>query len=79
MGRPPRVCSQYNFNIAQRIVKLRAAAGFDQATFANKMGISQSQWSRFESGKVTINIDHLFQIGKILKFTTAFLILGCEP
>jgi len=78
MGRAPRVCSQFNYNVALRIVKKRAEAHLDQKTFAKRLKISQAQCSRLESGKTTITIDHLFDIGKVLGIPPHALIIDCE-
>lgn len=44
----------------------RKEAGYDQAAFAEQMGLTQSAWSRIERGQSGLSIEHLLKISKIL-------------
>jgi transcriptional regulator with XRE-family HTH domain len=44
----------------------RKEAGFDQAAFAEQMGLTQSAWSRIERGQSGLSIEHLLKISNIL-------------
>lgn len=44
----------------------RKDAGYDQAAFAEQMGLTQSAWSRIERGQSGLSIEHLLKISKIL-------------
>jgi transcriptional regulator with XRE-family HTH domain len=78
MGRPPRICSQYNFDVAKRIAELRKGKGWDQAKFAAKIKMSQSSYSRLEAGKMNVNIDHLFIVANALGLQPHQIITGIK-
>jgi transcriptional regulator with XRE-family HTH domain len=44
----------------------RKEAGYDQAAFAEQMGLTQSAWSRIERGQSGLSIEHLLKISKVL-------------
>lgn len=44
----------------------RKKLGFDQGDVANKLGLTQSAWSRIERGQSGLSMEHLIKISEIL-------------
>lgn len=55
--------------IGQKIKILRGMRNYDQKFMADKLGISQPEYSNIEQGNVTLAVDRLFQIAEILGVT----------
>ena len=60
-------------DIGNRIRQLREALGLDQRTAASESGISQSMWSRIESGDKQATLGQLIGIAGVLGCTTESL------
>lgn len=52
--------------LALEIIKCRNRLGWTQAKLAAEMGITQTALSRYENGKITINVSQLFAIAEAL-------------
>ena len=64
--------------IGRRIKEARMERKISQEELAEKMEISVSFISRWETGRAKINLKRLIEISKILEVTTDFLISGSE-
>lgn len=64
----------YSQLIARLVGELRQKHGFDQKTFADELGVSQSTWSRAENGQVGISLDQLAGAARVLNTTPAQLL-----
>jgi len=54
-------------NITSNVKRIREKKGYPQDYMAVEMGISQSKYSRMESGEAPLTIDDLQQIADLLK------------
>jgi transcriptional regulator with XRE-family HTH domain len=61
--------------------RLRELRGFDmnQAEFARQLGISQSQFSRYEKGDSEISAETLLRISQKFAKSIEWLLTGKEP
>lgn len=57
-----------------RIRNLREDHDFNQFEIADKLGVSQSQYQRYESGKRQIPIDILIQLAQIYNVSVDYLL-----
>jgi transcriptional regulator with XRE-family HTH domain len=51
------------------IVSIRKEKLLEQATIAQKMGITQASYSRLENGKSALSVDQLYAVSKVLGIT----------
>ncbi len=51
------------------IVSIRKEKSLEQATIAQKMGITQASYSRLENGKSALSVDQLYAVSKVLGIT----------
>lgn len=58
------------------IRKNRNSKGFSQDYVAAKMKISQTTYSRIESGKIKIDVDRLVELSKVLEVSPNQLLFG---
>lgn len=63
--------------IKTRIVELRKDKGITQQAVADMLGIDRSNYSKYELGKLEINIDMLRKLSKFYEVSTDY-ILGLE-
>ena len=52
--------------VGQVLAKYRQDLNLEQAEMAEKVGISQSTWSRIERGETTLTLEQLYQIAEKL-------------
>ena len=60
------VASKIDKEIGRRIQQRRRELGLSADTLAEKIGVSQQQFSRYERGKAKINAGHLADIAVVL-------------
>ncbi|HLP05054.1 MAG TPA: XRE family transcriptional regulator, partial [Paludibacter sp.] len=65
--------------IAQRLRGLREALNLSAATAAEKCGIAEADYSRYESGKSDIPMSFLCEVAQAFGIETSALISGTEP
>jgi len=65
--------------IAERLRGLRESLELTPAQLAEKTGVDEKDYVRYESGKSDIPISFIFQVAQILKVETTALIAGDEP
>jgi transcriptional regulator with XRE-family HTH domain len=65
----------YRAVLGQILARHRAAQGLDQGAFATKLGLSQSAWSRVETGGSNLSVEQLKLAADALQ-TTPGTILG---
>jgi transcriptional regulator with XRE-family HTH domain len=65
--------------VADRIKGLREIAGKSVETMAKNTGISTTQYSEYESGKIDIPISILFKISQLLNVDLSALLSGENP
>lgn len=53
-------------HVGQQIREARRAKGATQQEIADKLGVSKSAYSRYESGKQNITVETLQKIGEVL-------------
>jgi transcriptional regulator with XRE-family HTH domain len=53
--------------VGRRVAELRSKAGLNQAALGEKLGLGQVQVSRYETGKVSVSIERLAQIARVLR------------
>lgn len=53
-------------NIGEKIRKLRNLRGYNEEYLANKLGMSQNNYSKIELGKVKITLDRIEEIAQVL-------------
>lgn len=53
--------------IINRIVEYRKIRGISQQEIASKLGMTQVNYSRFETGKTTLTVERLVKIARILQ------------
>lgn len=58
--------TSYPAILGKTIVELREKIGIDQKTFAQRMGLTPSTWSKIERGISALSIDQLALVGKAL-------------
>jgi len=56
----------YSQLVARLVGELRKRHGIDQGAFAERLGVSQSTWSRAENGQVGLSLDQLAGAAQIL-------------
>ncbi len=64
--------------IGRRIKEVRMERKISQEELAEKLNISVSFVSRWETGRAQINLKRLIEISKILEVTTDYLLSGSE-
>jgi transcriptional regulator with XRE-family HTH domain len=52
----------------------RERAGFSQADIAGKLGMFQTQWSRYETGRAVMTVEHLAALASILGVSPSSLL-----
>ena len=62
-----------------KIVEARIAKGWTQADFAKKLGTSQQQVSRWESGEGDVKAGMIVRMSKVLGVTISYLLGLDEP
>lgn len=63
--------------VKKRLLELRKDKGLTQQAVANMLGIDRSNYSKYELGKLEINIDMLRKLSKFYEVSTDY-ILGLE-
>jgi len=61
----------YSAILGTLIANERKAQQLEQFAVAEKMGLSQASYSRMESGRATLTLEHMFQAGAALGFSEA--------
>jgi len=59
--------------IGERLKESRKAAGYTQAQIAEKMNMTQQQYSRFENGVFELNYEQIILLCKIYDISDDFL------
>lgn len=59
--------------IGERLKESRKAAGYTQAQIAEKMNMTQQQYSRFENGVFELNYEQIILLCKIYDISADFL------
>jgi len=59
--------------ICERLKESRKAAGYTQAQIAEKMNMTQQQYSRFENGVFELNYEQIILLCKIYDISADFL------
>ncbi len=59
--------------IGERLKESRKAAGYTQAQIAEKMNMTQQQYSRFENGVFKLNYEQIILLCKIYDISADFL------
>ena len=62
-----------NQKIGHRLKTARLNKGFTQKEIAQKMGILQPAYARYESGKVQLNYEQIQELCKLLDITPDYL------
>jgi transcriptional regulator with XRE-family HTH domain len=62
--------------LCRRIKGLRESSGYSQAFVADKMGISQAAYSRFESGEVEMAVSKVISIADLYSVPLDILLAG---
>lgn len=60
--------------LCRRIKGLRESSGYSQAFVADKLGISQAAYSRFESGEVEMALSKLIAVSDLYSVPMAILL-----
>ena len=68
---------EQNENIAKKLRMLRAEFNYTQADVANKLGISQQTYSKYEAAKINIDSNVIIQICDLYGISSDYL-LGIE-
>lgn len=63
--------------VKKRLLELRKEKGVTQQTVADMLGIDRSNYSKYELGKLEVNIDMLRKLSKFYGVSTDY-ILGLE-
>ena len=61
-----------------KLKELREAQGLTQEQLAERMNISQSSYSRLESGKTVLNIFHIIKLFELFRNDASHLIISSE-
>ena len=61
------------FEIGQRIQKMRIKEGLKSIDLATELGITKNQMSRIENGRANCTIPHLYIIAQILNCSVDYL------
>jgi len=61
-----RAVSSYPAIVGQVLCELRKAAGLEQAELARAIGVTQSTWSRIETGSSALTIEQLADAAEML-------------
>lgn len=61
-----------------KLRELREAQGLTQEQLAERMNISQSSYSRLESGKTVLNIFHIIKLFELFRNDASHLIISSE-
>jgi transcriptional regulator with XRE-family HTH domain len=64
-------------NISERLIELRTERGYTQQNVADYLKIDRSNYSKYELGKLEVNLDMLIALAKLYNVSTDFL-LGLE-
>lgn len=67
-----------NYIIGQNIRKFRQYRGYQQPEFAELIGVSVVTLSKYENGRVSITVDMLLTIAKLLCVSWAALLVSEE-
>lgn len=68
----------YRSIVGQVIVNIRKKLGFDQASLANAVGVTQSTWSRIERGESPLTIDQLIKASVHLRIKSSVILSEAE-
>jgi transcriptional regulator with XRE-family HTH domain len=60
----------------ERIKKLRKSKGLSQSELARTIGVNQTQYNRYETGKTKVPVDVLLRIAQELDTTVDYLLTG---
>lgn len=66
------------FEIGQRIQKMRLKRNMKSIELATELGITKNQMSRIENGRANCTVPQLFIMAQIFNCSTDYLILGRE-
>ena len=80
----PEVKAEYEalkpeFDIARRIIAMRAAVGLTQREFAEQLGIKQSQLARIESGRQIPKIETLAKLAAAAGYELKVSFISQKP
>lgn len=74
--------NEYNknvqFEIGQRIQKLRISKGIAAIDMAACLNIGKNQLSRIENGRASCTISQVYVLVQILECSSEFLLFGCK-
>lgn len=62
--------------IGNRIKSCRKSKGYTQLQLACELGLSERQYSRFETGETLCNIAYLYNIANILDASADYILYG---
>jgi transcriptional regulator with XRE-family HTH domain len=68
----------YSVLVARLVGELRRAHNLDQKRFAEELGVSQSTWSRAESGQVGMSLDQLAAAANVFGVKPAQILTQAE-
>lgn len=68
----------YSVLVARLVGELRKTRNLDQKHFAERLGVSQSTWSRAETGQVGISLDQLAAAAEVLGVKPAQILIHVE-
>jgi transcriptional regulator with XRE-family HTH domain len=61
-------------NISERLIELRKERGYTQQNVADYLKIDRSNYSKYELGKLEVNLDMLIALAKLYNVSTDFLL-----
>jgi transcriptional regulator with XRE-family HTH domain len=70
--------TMYSQLVARVVGHLRQSKNFDQKEFADRLGVSQSNWSRAENGQIGLSIDQLAGAARELGTTPAWILTRAD-
>lgn len=62
--------------IGSRIKQCRKDKGYTQIQIAQELGLSERQYSRFETGEKSCNMEYLYEIISILDASADYILYG---
>jgi transcriptional regulator with XRE-family HTH domain len=70
--------TMYSQLVARLVGQLRQSKSVDQKQFADRLGVSQSNWSRAENGQIGLSLDQLAAAARELGTTPAWILARAD-
>lgn len=70
--------TMYSHLVARLVGHLRQMKNVDQKAFADRLGVSQSNWSRAENGQIGLSLDQLAGAARELGTTPAWILTRAD-